>query len=506
MKTALIIVFSVLVAFHCARAQNASDHPGPSFQCPVPRDPLAQLICAHPQLAEADLTFVQVYEAYRQQLSPAGQKALRQESIDFGLSVRANCGIGNAQASANGPLPPAAPPEAVGCVQNAYEQQRALWASHLTGAAQEEAKRPISEHIGLQRDLQTIGLLPINDTIDGVFGPDTRVAIQSFQQTMNLPVTGLLGTQDALALERQALGHLPTATPPSAPAPVVHGLWENYRSESLTVGVLPSFSQGASGCQVALDVRDPDALAKATSDFLQDADSSATTTQAERMFKGALLLLRTKVAAGAVHAFYGDHPDADHCTFLATAHTQDLYGRDIAQPLFTFTFDRATFEKIAWPRFDPKNLPKIMTAFEYGSFAQTQFRAFGSPAPASPAQPAEPVVPQAPVRSASTAPAASAPFRAITVEDFLLDRDRYASADPPTVIVTGQMQNCADGQTCSLSGNGHSILVDIRQLERDQRKQLLETCSDHDHCNVIVTGQVTASGSPEMQLAGVIMQ
>ncbi len=504
MRIVLLVIFSLFMTGRGAFAQNGSEHLGPSFQCPAPQDPLAQLICSSPQLSQADLTFVQTYEAYRQQLAPDGRKALRQQSIDFGASVRSNCGIAAPQASPNAPSPPPAPPQALACVQNAYDQQRRAWLDHLRGAAAEEASRPLSEHIGLQRDLQLIGILPVNDTIDGVFGPDTRVAIESFQQAMNLPVTGLLGAQDALALERQALGHLPAASPRPATVPVVRGQWEAYRGEALAAGVSPSFSLDASGCKVALDVHDPDALAKATTEFLQQTSADTASPDEEHLFRGLLRLLQTRISADAVHAFYADHAEADRCTFLATAHTQDVYGRDVAQPLFTFAFDRTTYEKVAWARFDPQNLPKIMTAFEYGGFAQARLRAFGTPA--SPPPPAATPVTRAPVQSASTAQPAQMPFRAVTVEDFLLDRDRYATADPPTAIIAGQLQNCEDGQTCRLSGNGHSILVDMRQLERDQRKQLLDGCSNQNHCGVIVTGQVIAAGSPEMALTGVIMQ
>src|SRR5271166_5718155 len=94
---------------------------GPSFPCPAPRDPLAQLICDTPALARIDLAFVQTYQALRQQLSePVPQQALRQESVDFGLAVRSTCGIALAQsANSKAPLPPPAPPGAGSCVMPA---------------------------------------------------------------------------------------------------------------------------------------------------------------------------------------------------------------------------------------------------------------------------------------------------------------------------------------------------------------------------------------------------
>src|SRR5689334_18168399 len=96
---------------------------GPSFPCPTPQDPLAQLICASPDLSRTDLAFVQVYQAYRQSLTPEGQKALRADSVEFGASVRRECGIAKPQAIPNAPTPPPAPVEAAACVAKAYERQ-----------------------------------------------------------------------------------------------------------------------------------------------------------------------------------------------------------------------------------------------------------------------------------------------------------------------------------------------------------------------------------------------
>jgi hypothetical protein len=100
---------------------------GPSFPCPAQRDPLAQLICETPALWRADLAYVQTYQALRQQLEPGGQQVLRQESLDFGLSVRSSCGIALAQsANAKGPTPPLAPSGAAACVSQAYERQKVV--------------------------------------------------------------------------------------------------------------------------------------------------------------------------------------------------------------------------------------------------------------------------------------------------------------------------------------------------------------------------------------------
>src|SRR4051812_14094697 len=72
-----------------AQLSSQSQTTGPSFPCPAPRDPLAQLICDTPALSRLDLAFVQTYQALRQQAAdPIAQQAVRQEAVDLGVSVR----------------------------------------------------------------------------------------------------------------------------------------------------------------------------------------------------------------------------------------------------------------------------------------------------------------------------------------------------------------------------------------------------------------------------------
>jgi hypothetical protein len=192
---------------------------GPSFPCPAPRDPLAQLICATPALSRFDLLFVQTYQALRQQAAdPAAQQAVRQEAVDLGLAVRSSCGIAVAQsANSKAPPPPTAPPGASGCVFQAYERQRAIWQSRLSGAAAEEATRSMDQQIKLQSALQQLGFLALADPVDGVFGTATRAAITAWQTSTGRQVTGLLGNSDAQALVQPS----PETATPKSDQPIV---------------------------------------------------------------------------------------------------------------------------------------------------------------------------------------------------------------------------------------------------------------------------------------------
>jgi len=339
-------------------------HLAPSFPCPTPRDPLGQLICESPSLSRSDLAFVQTYQALRQQSSPDQQVALRNDAARFGRAVRTACGIGQ-PVGPNEPVPENPPPKAAACVAREYAQQRAAWAARLQGAAAEEAKRSLTQQIALQKDLQIIGLLPNNEPANGVYGNATRAAIMAFQQTMGLSATGLMGDEMAGALMHEADSqsghpHAPTTTP-------TRSAWDDFQGDAAAMGVKVNASL-ADACMVAFQIRNPDALADATRESVHASGGPAV--NATDLFAAEMNFLQTHFAARAVHAFYAAQPDSvDRCGFTATAFTVDLYGRDIAQPLFAFQFDRATYAKIIWARFDPTNMPKIMLAFEYGTYA-----------------------------------------------------------------------------------------------------------------------------------------
>lgn len=180
---------------------------GPSYDCNAVATPLAQFICANPNLSRMDLEFVQAYYALRQQVGSSGWKPLKLEAIDFQNRVDVLCSI-----APSGTLPSGAA-ELATCLEKGYEEQRANWASRLTGPALDEVNRPIEQHVALQRDLQTLGFLSPSATIDGVYGEATRAAILEWQHSRNLPETAFIGAADGTALEAQAAGSVAMTQP-----------------------------------------------------------------------------------------------------------------------------------------------------------------------------------------------------------------------------------------------------------------------------------------------------
>jgi uncharacterized protein/peptidoglycan hydrolase-like protein with peptidoglycan-binding domain len=186
-----------------AGAASAPARIGPSFDCNKTAQPLAALICASPALSKLDLQFVQAYQALRQLLGAVGQQQLRQEAVDFQQSVLRTCGVPK-----TGPVS-----GSVDCVAAQHYRQRSLWLSRLRGSANEEAVRPIEQHIALQAQLQKLGFLPSTDAIDGVYGETTRAAILAWQRTNGRIETGLIGNADATALGGATEPQATEATP-----------------------------------------------------------------------------------------------------------------------------------------------------------------------------------------------------------------------------------------------------------------------------------------------------
>jgi hypothetical protein len=147
------------------------------------------------------MQFVQVYEALYQEVGPNNQLAIRGQDTKFGIAVRNACGIGFSQnSSVSATLPTPAPANAADCVVPLYQRQIAIWKGLLSGDALQEAERPISEQVALQKQLRTLGYLPAQAVMDAVFGRGTRSAITQWQIKAGLPPDGLLGDNDARLL------------------------------------------------------------------------------------------------------------------------------------------------------------------------------------------------------------------------------------------------------------------------------------------------------------------
>jgi hypothetical protein len=131
------------------------------------------------------LRFVQIQEAFVQQLGDAGAKLARDAVDNFYADLEDDCQIDPNE------NPPILTDERLICLIKDFKAERAAWMLKLGTPAQEEAARSIDDSATLQRRLQTLGYLNSTAKIDGVYGHDTRAAIVRWQLTQHLPPTGL---------------------------------------------------------------------------------------------------------------------------------------------------------------------------------------------------------------------------------------------------------------------------------------------------------------------------
>ena len=185
---------------------------GPSFACPrpAPVDGLSQMICDNPDMSREEMVFEQAYYALRQANGRPDWKALKVEAIAFNTALRTHCGIPLAGTSDQ-----TMPPGAAACYIDQTQRDRDGWLHRLTGAAHEEASRPIEQHVALQQRLVDLGYLPPGTRADGVYGETTRSAIQAWQEASGRQQTaGFLSDDDAAALSASTV----RASAPAAPA------------------------------------------------------------------------------------------------------------------------------------------------------------------------------------------------------------------------------------------------------------------------------------------------
>jgi S1-C subfamily serine protease len=209
----LLLATAATVTFASAASAIPATSPavGPSYNCMAPavqKQPLAQLICASPTVARAELHYVIAFQALRQISDDAARQTMRAEADAFTQRTTAECGV-----PAAGYLGGRAPTSAeTGCFLDHFNLERSRLFSRLNGDAMDEAQLSPEQTVAIQRALKEKGLLPANEAIDGVFGPATRTAIGDWQRSVGQRATGF-GSAAMLG----QLQHSPQAPTPQAP-------------------------------------------------------------------------------------------------------------------------------------------------------------------------------------------------------------------------------------------------------------------------------------------------
>jgi peptidoglycan hydrolase-like protein with peptidoglycan-binding domain len=187
-----------------ATAGSSAGRIGPSFDCysaTVTNQPLAQLICSSDELARADLAYVIAYQAVLHGLIEQQRKAFFGEANAFVELVTRECGIPKA-----GRFTRRATADEIECLRSRYVAQRDGLLRRLRGGALDEARLAPEEAMAIQLGLKSRGFLSEKASVDGVFGPMTRAAIESWQKAIGQEATGFASKSMLSQLSSQERG------------------------------------------------------------------------------------------------------------------------------------------------------------------------------------------------------------------------------------------------------------------------------------------------------------
>lgn len=185
--------------------------------CARPGDPLTRLICGSEELRAVSVASARAFSALRQQEGRAAERGLLLGAAQAQADLLRACGMD--VYAPNRVTDPQEMEMRDACILAGFRAQLSAWMARLTGAAREEATRPVQELEQAQLDLREIGLLDERIVPDGVYRTSTRQAILRWQRQAGRPETGLLGNEDAAALRAAAM--TPAAQAPPAASPLV---------------------------------------------------------------------------------------------------------------------------------------------------------------------------------------------------------------------------------------------------------------------------------------------
>ncbi|MGY3240040.1 peptidoglycan hydrolase-like protein with peptidoglycan-binding domain [Bradyrhizobium sp. USDA 4448] len=208
----LLLVFLLL-----GRSSPSFAVEGPSFDCSNGvRQTLAAILCADPAAAQADWEVSSAYwafysddreeSAFNQMVNQrCALPVLETAQQRAGRMLLGQIGGGILGTQLQLPSPRAITPVHVRCVVEAFRERANVIRAKLTGDRLREAQLSPEEHIAVQQALITKGFMQnrvkaYGASADGQFGPNTRVAINSYQASIGAATTGFLSDDQRLSL------------------------------------------------------------------------------------------------------------------------------------------------------------------------------------------------------------------------------------------------------------------------------------------------------------------
>jgi peptidoglycan hydrolase-like protein with peptidoglycan-binding domain len=182
----------------------------PPADCVDETNPIGMLICRDEDARWIVLEQSRAYYLMRH-LRPSEREKLAAASVSFQRKLVDRCGV--RAALSNAPKQS----KAILCVTAGFAEETRKMRSAIeriaTSDATEEIARPIDDHLQLQGELREQGYLPPDGDVDGVYGPQTRAALEQLAYAAGFPARGVMSNRAAEALKaRQSARDAPDTT------------------------------------------------------------------------------------------------------------------------------------------------------------------------------------------------------------------------------------------------------------------------------------------------------
>ncbi|MFT0891242.1 peptidoglycan-binding protein [Pseudochelatococcus sp. G4_1912] len=223
---------------------------GPTFDCKKASTAFEKTVCSSPELRQLDIEIFQPYYILRYAY-PAERESLRQEAIDHAKNLVQSCNLGSSKQLAEKQQK-----AAINCLSSLYRTQRDTWRERimreLPQDVYDEVSRSPAEHIRLQEMLQRAGYIDTNETIDGIYGINTRNAILSLQASADLPQSGYMTRETEKALLQKHAGKEQPVKFTEKDSTIIRKIADPHSRYTALEARIDEFNQGKNRKELAL--------------------------------------------------------------------------------------------------------------------------------------------------------------------------------------------------------------------------------------------------------------
>jgi peptidoglycan hydrolase-like protein with peptidoglycan-binding domain len=202
----------------------------PPADCSDETNPIGMLICRNEDARWVVLEQSRAYYLMRY-LRPSEHEKLAAASVAFQRKLVDRCGVRAALSNA------ARRSKATICVTAGFAEETRKLSSAIeriaTSDATEELARPINDHLQLQGELQEQGYLPADGEVDGIYGPQTRTALEQLAYAAGFPARGMMSNRAAEAL---VAGQSAQEAPDTTAIAALQGIIADYQRYNSDLG------------------------------------------------------------------------------------------------------------------------------------------------------------------------------------------------------------------------------------------------------------------------------